>query len=41
MSKWELYELAKAELQTRVKSGTMTPEEYEKEVIRITSEIYC
>ena len=40
MSKWELYELAKTELLTRVKSGTMTPEEYEKEVIRIANEIY-
>lgn len=37
MSKWELYEIAKAELLERVKSGAMTPEEYEKEVIRITN----
>lgn len=35
MSKWQLYEIAKAELLERVKSGTMTSEEYEKEVIRI------
>lgn len=37
MSKYELYELAKAELLTRVKSGTMTPDEYEKEVKRIAN----
>lgn len=35
MSKWELYEIAKAELLERVKSGTISPDEYEREIIEL------
>lgn len=35
MSKWELYEIAKVELLERVKSGTISPDEYEREIIEL------
>lgn len=35
MNKWQLYELAKSDLLNRVKSGTISPDEYEREIIEL------